>query len=87
MNIEGFVQSTLHIYPRNMLSMEGAAETVTTDAFEYWVEDFLLPVLGYYSHGDPNSIVVWNNASTHCSQHVLQIIRNKETYVLFTVPY
>jgi len=85
--IEGFVKSTLHIYPRNMLSIEGAAGTVTADDFEDWVEYFLLPVLGDYSRGEPNSIVILDNASTHCSENVLQMIRNKGAYVLFTAPY
>ena len=87
MNIDGFVQSTLHIYPRNVLSQEGAAGTVTAEDFEEWVVEYLLPVLGNYSRCEENSILVMDNASTHCNERILEMIRSKGTYILFTAPY
>ena len=87
MNIDGFVQSTLHIYPRNVLSQEGVAGTVTAEDFEEWVVEYLMPVLGDYSKCEENSILVMDNASTHCSERIMHLIRSKGTYVLFTAPY
>jgi len=87
MNMNGFIPTTSKIYPRNMLSVEGAAGTITTVDFEDWVENYLLSILGDFSRGEPNSILVMDNASTHCSERVLRLIKEKGTYLLFTAPY
>ena len=49
-NVNGFVEPTVNLYPRNkeMISDEGAAGTVDGDKFVEWVREFLCPVLGRY---------------------------------------
>ena len=69
------------------MSSEGAAGTVNADDFEEWVKEYLLPVLGNYEVGEQNSILVLDNASTHVSDHIVDMIKAKGTYVLFTAPY
>ena len=51
------------------------------------VEKCLSPVLGRYDHGEPRSIVVMDNASTHMSQRVADMIRETGVYLLYTAPY
>ena len=70
-----------------MLSTEGSAGTVTADDFEDWIKDYLVPVLGDYGRGEPNSILVLDNASTHYSENVLWMVRERGTYILFAAPY
>ena len=57
------------------------------EEFEDWVRDYLLPVLGNYERNEANLVLVLDNASTHNSERVLQMIRAKGTYIIFTAPY
>jgi len=57
MNMNGFIPTTLKIYPKNIFSAEGAAGTVTTFDFEDWVENHFISILGDFSRGEPNSIL------------------------------
>ena len=87
MDAQGFIPSTLDIVHRDEISDEGAAGTVDATYFEEWVEKCLGPVLGRYDHGEPRSIVVMDNASTHMSQRVADMIRETGAYLLYTAPY
>lgn len=87
MDVQGFIPSTLDIVHRDEISDEGAAGTVDAAYFEEWVEKCLCPVLGRYDHGEPRSIVVMDNASTHMSQRVADMIRATGAYLLYTAPY
>ena len=70
-----------------MFSTEGESGTVGSEEFEDWVRDYLLPVLGKYERNEANSVLVLDNASTHNSDWVLQMIRAKGTYIIFTALY
>ena len=71
----------------NNISTEGVVGTVGGEEFEDWVRDYLLPVLGNYERNEANLVLVLDNASTHNSERVLQMIRAKGTYIIFTAPY
>lgn len=86
-NIEGFMDSTLDCVLRGAISNEGAAGTVNAEYFEEWVEACLCPTLGNYSKGEPNSIVVLDNASTHMHSRVRRMIESKGALILYTAPY
>jgi transposase len=72
---------------RQETSAEGAAGTVNTDYFKDWVEHFLCPTVGNYANGEPRSIVVMDNASTHMSRHVSKLIQATGAIILYTAPY
>ena len=74
LNIDGFIPSTVECVMRDEISAGGVAGTVDHTHFEDWVEHFLCPVLGNYSNFEENSIVVMDNASTHMSRRVSQLI-------------
>ena len=64
-DINGFITSACHTVDREEISAEGAAGTVDADYFLWWVENRLCPVLGNCEFGEPRSIVMMDNASTH----------------------
>ena len=86
-NIDGFVRSTVRIYLRDEISDEGAAGTVDGEKFVDWVKNRLCPVLGDYSKGEANSLVIMDNASTHMSHEVEDLIMAEGAYLLYTAPY
>ena len=86
-NVDGFVMSTIECVMRDEISQEGAAGTVNADHFEDWVEHYLCPILGDYSKGEKNSIVVMDNASTHLGVRVGELIRATGAVLLYTAPY
>ena len=69
------------------MSNEGAAGTVNRDIFEWWVENKLCPVLGEYTKGESRSVVILDNASTHMSQKVIELISTINARVVFTAPF
>ena len=81
-DVNGFVSSACETYRRDHLSDEGAAGTVTVEIFEEWVEKSLCPVLGNYNAGEPRSVVLLDNASTHMS-----LIEKRGSTLLYTAPY
>ena len=87
MDINGFLPSTLEIVRRDETSEEGAAGTVDSTHFERWVERYLCPVLGNYENGEPRSIVIMDNSSTHLNRRVGDLIEAKGAYLLYTAPY
>ena len=86
-NLDGFVNCTVGLFPRDEISDEGAAGTVDADVFRKWVKDRLCPVLGNYVDGEKNSIVVMDNASTHMSWEVMEMIEQTGALLLYTAPY
>jgi len=56
-NINGFIPSACHTVLRDQISEEGAAGTVDSDYFLYWVKKYLFPYLGSYEHGEARSVV------------------------------
>ena len=87
LDINGFIPSTIDCVKRNEISSEGAAGTVDGSYFEDWVEYCLCPTLGNYAKGEPRSIVVMDNASTHMDGRVAHLIRDTGAYILYTAPY
>ena len=61
--------------------------TVTREIFEWWVEHKLCPVLGDYTKGENRSVVMLDNASTHMSQKVIELITAKKTRIIFSAPF
>jgi transposase len=87
MNWKGFIDSTIKLTRRDEISEEGAAGTVNALVFQNWVRDHLCPTLGRYTEGEPNSIVIMDNASTHMSEEVKDLIEGTGAYLLYTAPY
>ena len=85
MDVNGFIDSSIDCVKRN--DTDDEPNTVDSQYFEYWVETFLCPVLGSYANGEPRSIVVMDNAATHMSEKVGQLIRSTGAYLLYTAPY
>ena len=86
-DVNGFIESACGIYKRDEISDEGAAGTVTRDIFEDWVEKMLCPVLGDYSKGEKRSVVLLDNASTHMSQKVVDLIEATNAKILYSTPF
>lgn len=86
-NINGFVESTVGLYPRDEISEEGAAGTVDGEGFRKWLKERLCPVLGDYVKGERNSVVIMDNASTHMSWEVMEMIEETGALLLYTAPY
>ena len=60
-NIDGFMQSTVGIFPRDEISEEGAAGTVDGETFRKWLREKVCPKLGDYRKRERNSIVIMDN--------------------------
>ena len=61
--------------------------TVGTERVELWVEQFLVPVLGNYSKGEPRSVVVLDNATVHHSPKIRQLILSAGAVIIYLAPY
>ena len=61
--------------------------TIDADRFELWVENFLCPVLGRYEFEEPRSVVILDNASTHHTPRVKELIQAAGAEILYTAPY
>ena len=86
-DINGFIPCACETYLRDEISDEGAAGTVTREIFEDWVENSLCPILGDYSKGESRSVVMLDNASTHMSKRVTDMIEAKGARIIYTAPF
>jgi transposase len=86
-DVNGFIPCACHTVLRDHISEEGAAGTVDTEYFEYWVETYLCPVLGKYEFGESRSVVLLDNASTHMSERVQQLIYATGATIIYGAPY
>ena len=86
-DINGFIPSACHTVLREELSDEGAAGTVDSEYFLYWVKEYLCPVLGNFEFGEPRSVVFMDNASTHMSQDVEDAIRATGAVLIYGAPF
>ena len=86
-DIGGFVASACHTVMRDELSDEGAAGTVDGDYFLYWVKEYLVPTLGRYELGEPRSVVMMDNASTHMSDEIQAAIENAGAVLIYGAPF
>ena len=85
--VNGFIESSVGIFPRDEITNEGAAGTVDSEVFQQWLKERICPFLGDYTKNEPNSIVIMDNASTHMSHEVREMIEEKGAYLLYTAPY
>ncbi|CAB9499819.1 unknown protein [Seminavis robusta] len=88
-NWNGFEISACHIVERETSNRDNNPDrgTVDTERFEHWVEHFLVPALGSFVDGEPNSIVVMDNASIHLSDRITELIANTGAIMVLTAPY
>ena len=86
-DINGFIEPCCETVDRNEISAEGAAGTVDREYFTNWVKEKLCPVLGNYERGEPRSVVVLDNASTHMSDEVINSIQATGAYVIYSPPF
>lgn len=61
--------------------------TIDAERFELWVEEFLCPTLGRFDLQEPRSLVILDNASTHHTVRVRELIRATGAEILYTAPY
>ena len=85
--MNGFIPSACHTVERDEVSDEGAAGTVDADYFLYWVKTYLCPVLGKYEYGEPRSVVLMDNASTHLGDEVEHAITSTGAILIYGAPY
>ena len=64
-NVNGFIPSACHTVLRDELSDEGTTGTVDGEYFLHLVKDYLCHILGNYALGEPRSVMMMDNASTH----------------------
>ena len=86
-DINGFVTDACMNFYRNDSSREGASGTVRREDFERWVEYSLVPTLGRFDCFEDRSIVVMDNASTHMSHRVTDLIESAGAVLLYSAPY
>jgi transposase len=88
MDIHGFVyEASSCVYRKTGEDdPDDAAGTIDQARFEHFVEFNLVPHLGNYALGEPRSIVVLDNCTTHTGQRVRDLIECAGAILLFTAP-
>ena len=86
-DINGFIESACVTVDRDEISAEGAAGTVNKAFFTHWVKEYLCPSLGNFARGEPRSVVLLDNASTHMSDEVVDLIRGTGAQIIYSAPY
>jgi len=83
-NILGFAISACEIVERNE-SLENRG-TVDTDRFEEYIAECVVPIVGNYAAGEPNSVVVMDNAIIQMSERIEEMINDAGGILLFIAP-
>ena len=88
-NMEGFVVPACTIVEREHGSDDPNPNRGTVDAerFMQYVEEDLCPQLGSYKLGEPNSVVVMDNASVHDASKIRALIEKAGAILIYTAPY
>lgn len=90
-NIHGFVSEACWPVPtKESVSLTGASGTIDAEIFLTYFEYWVIPVLGSYDKGEPNSIVLMDNASIHHKLRdrlMAMAWEEKGVIILFTAPY
>lgn len=86
-DINGFIESACDTVLRDEISNEGAAGTVNREYFVNWVKTKLCPILGRYEYGEPRSVVMLDNASTHMCAEVTDLIEATGAVIIYSAPF
>jgi transposase len=88
-DINGFIPEACELVRRKRTSedRDPDAGTVDCERFEAYVQYSLAPVLGNYWMGEPRSIVVMDNASTHGHDQVKHLIEARGAILIYQAPY
>ena len=86
-DINGFIECACETVDRRELSDEGAAGTVDREYFTRWVKEKLCPVLGRFDLGEPRSVVLLDNTSTHMTYEVVDAIHATGAIIIYSSPY
>ena len=87
MDLNGFIVAACEVVKRNETSNTGASGTVDREHFISYVKEYLAPTLGRFEFGEPRSIVVLDNATTHMCEEEEALIRATGAYLLYTAPF
>ena len=80
-------EACLDVHRENSRDNDPDKGTVDTERFLSYVKEFVTPILGYYSLGEPRSIVIMDNASIHHSGELERIINEAGALLIYTAPY
>lgn len=69
-DVNEFIPTACHTVVRDEISDEGAAGTVDSEYFHYWVKTYLCPILGNYERGEERPVVLMDNSSTDMSDDI-----------------
>jgi transposase len=87
MDLNGFIVAACEVVKWNETSNTGASGTVDREHFISYVKEYLAPTLGRFEFGEPRSIVVLDNATTHMCEEEEALIRATGAYLLYTAPF
>ena len=85
-NCYGFITYMCDVVEHEVTGKE-VHNTVTGEVFENYLVTKVIPHLGNFLKGEPNSIVVMDNCSVHISDLVRQMIAARGAILLFSAPY
>jgi len=84
-DINGFIPQACQV-----VKTSGTGEDVgniNLARFEQWVEAKLVPILGDYSIREPRSLVVFDNATIHHSDRIVNLIEETGARIVYLPPY
>lgn len=76
-NLDGFAPESVWTTDKN----------VNSDDFFLWFKYWLMPLLGDYARGEPNSVVVLDNVKQHWDPRVLELVRESGAIIVYMSPY
>jgi transposase len=88
-DLNGFITEACEMVRRKSGADDAdpAAGTIDGERFVEWVEHRLVPVLGNYARGEPRSIVIMDNATTHNSPRINELITAVGAILIYQSPY
>jgi transposase len=81
-NINAFIPSACEIVER-----EEEGGTVNAERFSQYMAECIVPILGNYARGEPNSVVILDNATIHLHDEVRNLIEGAGAVLILTAPY
>ena len=85
LNILGFVYdaSTCVLRKKEHDDLFNVSGTIDQEAFEHYVERYLVPSLGRFDLGEANSIVIMDNCPTHIGFRVREMIEGEGAVLIY----